>query len=125
MSDENDNGRPSAPGGRAPLTLKPRAVGGSVSAGTVKQSFSHGRSKTVVVETKRARPHAAPGGNLAAPSSAEKRVFTPPPASAPRQGQPAGDGNLSAEERLARQRVLEAAREAQARQAAEQAAAAE
>ncbi|MDP3750214.1 MAG: translation initiation factor IF-2 associated domain-containing protein, partial [Phenylobacterium sp.] len=43
MSDENDNGR--APGGRAPLTLKPRGAG-SVSAGTVKQSFSHGRSKT-------------------------------------------------------------------------------
>ncbi|WP_304187868.1 translation initiation factor IF-2 [Phenylobacterium aquaticum] len=123
MSDENDNGRPSAPGGRAPLTLKPRAVGGSVSAGTVKQSFSHGRSKTVVVETKRARPHAAPGGNLAAPSSAEKRVFTPPPAAPPRTGQSAGDGNLSAEERMARQRVLEAA--AQARQVAEQQAAAE
>ncbi|MCA6295166.1 MAG: IF-2-associated domain-containing protein, partial [Phenylobacterium sp.] len=49
MSDEKDNGRPSAPGGRQPLTLKPRLGAGSVSAGTVKQSFSHGRSKTVVV----------------------------------------------------------------------------
>ena len=45
MSDDNDNGRPQS--GRAPLTLTPR--GGSVSAGVVKQSFSHGRSKTVVV----------------------------------------------------------------------------
>ena len=65
---ENDNN------GRKPLTLKPR-TGGSVSSGTVKQSFSHGRTKTVVVETKRARPHAAAGGNLAAPSAAERRVF--------------------------------------------------
>ncbi len=45
MSDDNDSGRPT----KAPLTLKPRT--GPVSAGTVKQSFSHGRSKTVVVET--------------------------------------------------------------------------
>ena len=65
MSDENDKtnqgqgsgqgnqgGAPSQTGPRAPLSLKPRAAG-SVSTGTVKQSFSHGRSKTVVVETKR------------------------------------------------------------------------
>ena len=118
MSDENDNGR--APGGRAPLTLKPRGAG-SVSAGTVKQSFSHGRSKTVVVETKRQRAHNAPSGNLAAPSSAEKRAFTPP-SSAPRSSQgPSGDNsNLSAEEQRARQRAIELAREHQARQAAEQ-----
>ena len=46
----------SAPGGgRGPLTLRPRG-GGQIAAGTVKQSFSHGRSKTVVVETKRRRP---------------------------------------------------------------------
>ena len=65
MSDENEN-RP----GRTPLTLKPRT--GSVSTGTVKQSFSHGRSKTVVVETKRRRIDAPPM-NLASPSAAEKR----------------------------------------------------
>ncbi|MEH6664246.1 MAG: translation initiation factor IF-2 associated domain-containing protein, partial [Brevundimonas sp.] len=64
MSDENDNktdgkpqggnqgGTPSTTGPRAPLSLRPRQAG-SVSTGTVKQSFSHGRSKTVVVETKR------------------------------------------------------------------------
>jgi translation initiation factor IF-2 len=56
MSDANAN--ENRPGGRAPLTLKPR--GGAVSAGTVKQSFSHGRSKTVVVETKRRRVDAPP-----------------------------------------------------------------
>ncbi len=87
MSDENNNGRNPPPGGRPPLSLKPRGAG-SVSAGTVKQSFSHGRSKTVVVETKRARTHMPGGGNLAAPSSAEKRLFEPRPAApaAPRPG---------------------------------------
>ncbi|MBI1200772.1 MAG: translation initiation factor IF-2 [Phenylobacterium sp.] len=111
MSDENNNGR-------KPLTLKPRA-GGSVSSGTVKQSFSHGRTKTVVVETKRARPHAPTGGNLAAPSAAERRQYEPPrPSSAPQGPRPAqtADG-LSAEERAARQRVIEAARRQQAQQA--------
>jgi translation initiation factor IF-2 len=109
MSDENNNGR-------KPLTLKPR-TGGSVSSGTVKQSFSHGRTKTVVVETKRARPHGTPGGNLAAPSAAERRVFEPPRPAAPQPGQrPAAQPNdgLSAEERAARQRVIEAARAQQA-----------
>ena len=113
MSDENNNGRNSAPpGGRQPLTLKPRGAG-SVSAGTVKQSFSHGRSKTVVVETKRARTHNAPAGNLAAPSSAEKRIFEPRPAPAPRAPGSPQDG-LSAEERATRQRAIEAAQERQA-----------
>src|SRR6185369_16329258 len=118
MSDENNNGRNSAPpGGRQPLTLKPRGAG-SVSAGTVKQSFSHGRSKTVVVETKRARTHTAPVGNLAAPSSAEKRVFEPRPAppSAPRAPGAPQDG-LSAEERASRQRAIELAQERQAAEA--------
>ena len=118
MSDENDNGRPNTP--RPSLTLKPRA--GSVSAGVVKQSFSHGRSKTVVVETKRVRAH-APGAstNLAGPSAAEKRsTFEPRPA-APRPAGPAPvdpAGNLSPEEMRARQRAIDAAREAQERQAA-------
>ncbi|HEX5776801.1 MAG TPA: translation initiation factor IF-2 [Caulobacteraceae bacterium] len=119
MSDESDNGRPQS--GRAPLTLKPR--GGSVSAGVVKQSFSHGRSKTVVVETKRARTHAPGGGNLAAPSSAEKRAtFEPRPAAAPRPASPSASSSadgLSAEEAARRQRAIDAARMQQERQVAE------
>jgi len=116
MSEDNNNGR-------KPLTLKPR-TGGSVSSGTVKQSFSHGRTKTVVVETKRARPHNAPGGNLAAPSNAERRVFEPQRPAAPPQGQgqrpaPQPNDGLSAEERAARQRVIEAARAQQAQQEAD------
>ncbi|MDQ0465214.1 translation initiation factor IF-2 [Caulobacter ginsengisoli] len=127
MSDENDNGRPQSPGGRTPLTLKPRA--GSVSAGVVKQSFSHGRSKTVVVETKRARPHSAPMGNLAGPSNAEKRTVPSgapqarPPGAAPSGGRdPSG---LSQEELRARQRAIELARENQERAAAAERARAE
>ena len=75
MSDANDdNNNRAGSGMRAPLTLKPRP--GAVSAGTVKQSFSHGRSKTVVVETKRRRVDAPPGGagGLGGPSAAEKRA---------------------------------------------------
>ncbi|WP_374574988.1 translation initiation factor IF-2 [Phenylobacterium sp.] len=119
MSDENDNGRS---GGRPPLTLKPRGAG-SVSAGTVKQSFSHGRSKTVVVETKRPRTHQPQAGNLAAPSSAERRATGDHRAPQPRSGGGGGGGSaggLSSEELRARQRAIEAAREQQVRQAAEQ-----
>src|SRR3990167_335226 len=113
MSDENDNGRPARPS----LTLKPRT--GSVNAGVVKQTSSHGRSKTVVVETKRVRTHSPGGGaNLAGPSAAEKRTtYDPRPAVA---GRPASTpGGLSAEEHAARHRAIDAAREAQERQAAQ------
>src|ERR1700749_4053713 len=110
MSDAKDN--ENRPGGRAPLTLKPR--GGAVSSGTVKQSFSHGRSKTVVVETKRRRVDApgAPQGGLGAPSAAEKRSAlevrpreTPsarPLSNASASGAGASNLNLSADELRAR-----------------------
>ena len=45
MSDTKDTGGNT--GGRKPLTVSRKT------SGTVKQSFSHGRSKQVVVETKR------------------------------------------------------------------------
>src|SRR5580704_18620408 len=113
MSDANDDNNNRAGGGiRTPLTLKPRP--GAVSAGTVKQSFSHGRSKTVVVETKRRRvegPHAG-GQSLGGPSAAEKRAAldSRPREAAPSRATPGGGANLnlSAEELRARQRVLEA-----------------
>src|SRR5271165_2874328 len=130
MSDANDNENGRNAGGRAPLTLKPRA--GAVSAGTVKQSFSHGRSKTVVVETKRRRIDAPPSGPLGGPSAAEKRaVFDtkprdavpPRPATGPASAPPVGGANLnlSAEELRTRQRALEAARLEQERREAERA----
>jgi translation initiation factor IF-2 len=129
MTDENDSGRPSpTPGARAPLTLKPR-IGGSVSAGMVKQSFSHGRSKTVVVETKRRRadaPGPGPAGVAERRGAFEVRGLAPPrPAPGPTPAAPssgAATGGLSEDERRARQRVIEEARRAQERSAAERAA---
>jgi translation initiation factor IF-2 len=131
MSDENDKtndgqqpqaptGTPSTTGPRAPLSLKPRAVG-SVSTGTVRQSFSHGRTKTVVVETKR-RPGAPVGGHQrpAGFDVSRPRPEAPAPqAPAPRppMPQPAG-GRLSNEEQEARRRAIELATQAQADRAA-------
>ncbi|WP_298160205.1 translation initiation factor IF-2 [Brevundimonas sp.] len=139
MSDENDKtndgqapqaptGTPSTTGPRAPLSLKPRAVG-SVSTGTVRQSFSHGRTKTVVVETKR-RPgapvapgvggHQRPAGfDVARPRSDAPAPQAPSPR--PQMQQPAG-GRLSNEEQEARRRAIETATQAQAERAAAQAA---
>src|SRR4051794_26488488 len=57
-------------GGKSTLSLKPRAE-----TGTVRQSFSHGRSKQVVVEVKKRRtpgdgkPEAAPAPVAAAPAA--------------------------------------------------------
>ena len=75
MSDTNDNGNGNErPGGR---TLGLRGGGQS----RVRQNFSHGRSKTVVVETKRKRIIGAPGAKPAAPVVAEAPA--PAPAAAP------------------------------------------
>lgn len=67
MSDTKDTGGNT--GGRKPLTVSRK------SSGTVKQSFSHGRSKQVVVETKKRRtvgPGAAGGDTPAAASPSAK-----------------------------------------------------
>jgi translation initiation factor IF-2 len=83
MSDTNDTNdtskKPAAEAGgaeRRPLTLK----SGSVGAGTVRQNFSHGRSKAVVVEKRRKR---ILGPKEAAKSEPEKNVTVkkaaPPP----------------------------------------------
>src|ERR1700760_4847206 len=114
MSDANDNDNGRNSGGRAPLSLKPRQ--GAVSAGTVKQSFSHGRSKTVVVETKRRRVDAPPTATVSAPRPAGFDVKARPapmepaprPAPAPAAASSSAHLNLSPEELRARQRVLEA-----------------
>ncbi len=125
MTDENDNNRSptdgasAGAGARAPLTLKPRSPG-AVSAGMIKQSFSHGRSKTVVVETKRRRDMPMP----AAPAPSRPAPEPGPAASSPspRPSVPLGAAarGLSEDERRARQRVIEQAqRAAQERAAAE------
>ena len=63
MSDTKDKGGNS--GGRKPLTVQRK------SSGTVQQSFSHGRSKQVVVETKKRRS-VGPGGSSPAPDAPQK-----------------------------------------------------
>jgi len=68
MSDTKDTGGNS--GGRKPLTVSRKT------SGTVKQSFSHGRSKQVVVETKKRRT-VGPGGSdapAAAPASGSQKA---------------------------------------------------
>ncbi len=130
MSDGKDDKNNDQPANRerAPLTLKPR-VGGNVSTGTVKQSFSHGRSKTVVVETKRrigAPPAGAPGHvRPAAPEiNRPQQSQAPRPAQGSQRSQGAG-GNLRQEEQDARQRAIAAALADQERKAAEARAAAQ
>jgi translation initiation factor IF-2 len=86
----------------------------------IKQSFSHGRSKTVVVETKRRRDMPIP----AAPAPSRPTPEPGPVASSPmpRPAAPMGAAarGLSEDERRARQRVIEQAqRAAQERAAAE------
>jgi len=125
MTDENDKtndgapqaptGTPSQTGPRAPLSLKPRQAG-SVATGTVRQSFSHGRTKTVVVETKR-RAGAVPGHQRPQGFDvARPRTDAP---QTPRPAAPTGPagGRLSSEEQEARRRAIELATQAQAERA--------
>ncbi|HTN40851.1 MAG TPA: translation initiation factor IF-2 [Asticcacaulis sp.] len=124
MSDGKDDKNNDQPANRerAPLTLKPR-VGGNVSTGTVKQSFSHGRSKTVVVETKRrigAPPAGVAPGHVrpAAPEiNRPQQSQAPRPAQGSQRPQGAG-GHLRQEEQDARQRAIAAALADQERKAA-------
>ena len=71
---ETDNDKPKL-GMRAPLGVKR-----TVETGKVKQSFSHGRSNTVIVETKKARVLRRPGDPMPV---AEAPQAAPPPAPAP------------------------------------------
>ncbi|MBW8880468.1 MAG: translation initiation factor IF-2 associated domain-containing protein, partial [Asticcacaulis sp.] len=126
MSDPKDDKTNDPNRERAPLTLKPR-VAGNVSTGTVKQSFSHGRSKTVVVETKRRigappmgaapshPPRPGPETNLARPNPPAQRTGQQPQAR-PNQS---GGGGLRQEEQDARQRAIQAALAEQQRRDAE------
>ncbi|MEP2942238.1 MAG: translation initiation factor IF-2 [Hyphomicrobiales bacterium] len=126
MSDTNDSGEDKGDEGKKTLSLK-RGAGG-----TVRQSFSHGRTNTVVVEKKRRR-FSAPGSTPApapapAPEAApvvETRVAKPkvaapaPETSAPKKKPEPAAGNsggailrhLSNNEQEARARALAFARE--------------
>ncbi|MDG5489385.1 translation initiation factor IF-2 [Sphingomonas sp. BGYR3] len=94
MSD-TDNDKPKL-GARAPLGLKR-----TVETGKVKQSFSHGRSNTVVVEVKRRRVIGRPGEETVAP--AEPQVAAPPPPPPPPPPAPSrAPAGETAQERQAR-----------------------
>ncbi|MGI9364775.1 MAG: translation initiation factor IF-2 [Rhizobiaceae bacterium] len=111
MSDTNsgdDNKTGGSP--RGTLSLKPRAPG------TVRQNFSHGRSNSVVVETKKRRivkpgeekPVFAPKTESVAPPPAKEAVVEAPK---PKEVPVTSDaGTLSAGEMDARARALEEAR---------------
>jgi len=69
MSDTKDTEQSETAGGRKPLSL-----GRTVDVGHVRQNFSHGRSKSVLVEKKRKRTISVPGSAVEAPPKpAEKK----------------------------------------------------
>jgi translation initiation factor IF-2 len=117
MTDSNDNDRKTdgARSGGGTLTLK-RPV---VEQSRVKQSFAHGRTKTVVVETKRKRlgdDKPAPAESRPASFQTQPKVAQAPAAARP---QPSAGGagksgvvlrTLTAEEKEARDRALSDAR---------------
>ena len=118
MSDGNDQNET-----KGRLSLRPAArgdAGHTVDAGSVRQSFSHGRSKVVQVEVRKKRgPGPAPAGAPApaAPATlalkpAAERPASPAPAQAapqaprPRPASGPGGRALTAAEQATRQRVL-------------------
>ncbi|MCU4159029.1 translation initiation factor IF-2 [Acidiphilium sp. AL] len=109
MSDDNDQGET-----KGRLSLRPASrgeLGRTVDAGSVRQSFSHGRSKVVQVEVRKKR-----GG---APAAAPETAARPAAASSRGAGQAATPPrSLTATEQAARQRaVAEQQREAAKREA--------
>ncbi|WP_136161810.1 translation initiation factor IF-2 [Sphingomonas flavalba] len=98
MSDSDNKEKPKL-GARVPLGLKR-----TVETGKVKQSFSHGRSNTVVVEVKRRRILGKPGEADApvvedsAPAPAPVRTPAAPPPPPPAPVRPAADSLMSRQE---------------------------
>ncbi len=113
----NSEEKPLSASGRKSLTLKRK-----VDAGTVRQNFSHGRSKTVVVEKKRrktivpaeggARTRAAPEKAGKAEAPASEKEETSPPQEAGEVAKPTGVvlRTLTKEEKAARAKALEDAK---------------
>ncbi|HEY0105495.1 MAG TPA: translation initiation factor IF-2 associated domain-containing protein, partial [Rhizomicrobium sp.] len=117
MSDTNDTTKKPA-GGRPPLVLK------KTETSTVKQSFSHGRTKAVVVEKKRTLGPAPTVKAPAAPS-AKPATSAPPVSSSAPSAAPAPRGvvlrQLTEEEKARRGAAIADARvyETEARKRAE------
>jgi translation initiation factor IF-2 len=102
MSDSNDTGNTSN-GGRKPLTVSRSG------SGTVRQSFSHGRSKQVVVEKKKRRLVGGPGGPA---KSKDKPAESPDAALARKLG-------ITEAELAARKAALQAQKSQQEKRAAD------
>src|SRR5215472_12304606 len=105
MSETNDQ-EP----GKGRLSLRPAArleLGRTVDAGSVRQSFSHGRSKVVQVEVRKKRATVGTPGSapVAAPGAVRPSARAP---SAPGEHPPApaAPRALTATEQAARQRAL-------------------
>ena len=117
MTDSNDQtDKTIRVGARKPLSLQR-----TVESGHVRQNFSHGRSKSVVVEKKKTRRLGGPGEGAEPTPVATTTIERPQPvAKAPSSAQPAQTTTpvqhqapgrtLSREEREARERALAAAR---------------
>jgi translation initiation factor IF-2 len=107
MSEGNDQDA-----GKARLSLRPAGrmeLGRTVDAGSVRQSFSHGRSKVVQVEVrkKRAPVQGQPGGPVTPVSGAQTAAPATGRTGAAPGRPPAGAGRaLTATELAARQRAL-------------------
>jgi translation initiation factor IF-2 len=104
MSESNDQDA-----GKGRLSLRPSGrleLGRTVDAGSVRQSFSHGRSKVVQVEVRKKRaPVGAPGAPSGPPAAAPAAPSARGPVPAGRP--PAGAGRaLTQTELAARQRAL-------------------
>ena len=108
MSESNDQD-----GGKGRLSLRPAGrleLGRTVQAGSVRQSFSHGRSKVVEVEVRKTRtpvarnPSAAAGAPPPPPAGAAP---APRPAVQPGRPAPGAGRALTATELAARQRALD------------------
>jgi translation initiation factor IF-2 len=114
MSETNDQDA-----GKGRLSLRPAGrleLGRTVDAGSVRQSFSHGRSKVVQVEVRKKRAPVGPGGGPGAPTTTAPAARGPAPAERPAvTNVPRA---LTATETAARQRALvEQQREAAKREA--------
>ncbi len=122
MSEGNDQ-----EGGKARLSLRPSGtlgLGRTVDAGSVRQSFSHGRSKVVQVEVRKKRapllnPAAAAGAPAPRPLGAPAAPRPPGPAArpAPGAGRALTEGELATRQKVLAEQQREAARrEAERRQ---------
>jgi translation initiation factor IF-2 len=108
--------------GKARLSLRPAGrmeLGRTVDAGSVRQSFSHGRSKVVQVEVRKTRTPAARPITPPLPPTGPAPAGTPPRTVQPSRPAPGAGRALTAAELAARQQALVANQKDAARREAE------